>query len=269
MHGLHSYLVEIDPFFYNSIEQNGVEISTGDRGGHLGQTKPQHGKVVATLSGSPVKEGDTLFFVHFDLYDAVSEDGKMLVLVREEHEIAYSINFPSNYNVDAIAKAKILPLKYAVAKKVPNPQYNDDAAVQGYNVPQYLPQQYKLLHDIKELGLKKGYLVCVYKGSDYVLPYLPTLAFLLPEFITFNMTMMTCVGEFVLIEMKQAGYSHLNGVSMEEKPNVPNAIGTISRNKGSLKKGDTVRFHWRKAQQSPLHPSLFNPLYSQIMTKIK
>lgn len=269
MRGLHSYVVEVNQQFYADIESESGKIITGDRGGHLGQTLPQHGTVIATIPGSVVNVGDTLFYVHFDLYEAVDVEGRMLIQVREEHLLGYSKNFPRNYNVEQIKKSVIHPLGCVIGKKISNPAYKNTNDVVSYNQPEWLPQQYKIISPIPKLGIKKGHMVTVYLGSDYMLPYLPDRAFLYPEFITFNMSSMTSVGDYILVEMKQLGISHVNGVAIEDKPTVPNALGTISTNKGRLKKGDTIRFHWRKAQQSPIHPNLCNPLYSQVMTQLQ
>lgn len=265
MIGLHSYVVEVNPDFYKTRVLDGAEIYEPYRGGMAYHNKPCHGTVVATLPGSPVTKGDTLFYVHAEYYEMQRVDGKSYVMVPEESALGYSREFPEKLDAEAISKVIPIGLSFLTAFRLENPAYIAQEGMTELHNPKYFERIYELNQNHRKLNLKKGDIVWTFKGGQYFVPYLPHIAFLRPDYITFNQSRDWSVGEYCLVGVKEMGLA-VTDVQGLKKPKLQ-CIGEMLCDHKTLRKGDVVRFESTPQQVSAANPNVYTPRYYNIVSK--
>lgn len=269
MQGIHSYLVEINLDWYKRISINDIEFDTPARSGQKGKIEPRHGKVLATINGSKVKKGDTLFFLHYSLYGQEDIDGKTLVLVDSESAMGYCSHFPDIWSYDNDKHVEIKSLGFLVARKIDNPLSleSEKAAIKDVNIPTHLSRIYKAIDS--DLDIKKGDVIWTYGGSECFIDYLPNTAFLDRKYITYNQTKNKPLNGYVPIELVNAGVPD-NGF-VTEGSRKKSLIGTgVSKVKTKgINFDDPVRWNISPPQMSPVSETLWTVPYHLIISKLE
>lgn len=275
MQGVHSFVVEIDADYYKNIEYKNFKMFNPYRGGNESDLLPKHGKVVGNLSNQDtVKEGDTLFFIGFRLYDRQKFEGKVLVDVKPEDAVAYAKRFPKYFNLDKIKRAKIRPLSFAVGRNASlqaelEAEFKKKGLVPPDNLPKWKEHIFDLEHDIPHLNCEKGDRVWVYVNSDYPIDYIENRTFLEHQYITFNETKQQAVGNYVIIAIESAEKE--SKLILDKKVTAAKGLGRVINAPEKLKdrvvKGDLVKFHIANGQVSPINPMIFCVPYNNIICK--
>ncbi len=265
MVGLHSYVLEIDPDYYKNNVHEGVEIYEPYRGGMAYHNKPCHGRVIATLHGSPVSVGDTLFYVHARLYDIHVSDGKSYIQVESEFALGYCKSFPEKLDDKALESIVPIGLEFIVADRIKN--HVEKTEVVDIRVAEWLPRVFNVRERYRKLSIKKGDRVWTFRGSEYFVPYLPHIAFLRPEYITFNETQNNTVGEFCMVGVKQMGFANTDGMVLGITPPKIHSIGVMLSHHKTLRKGDVIRFHPTGQQVTSQNPMVYTPRYNEVISK--
>lgn len=275
MQGVKSFLVEIDPDFYKNIQYKSLELYSPFRGGSLGDLLPKHGKVVGNLPNQDkVKDGDTVFFIHFRLYEREKRDGKTLVDVLPEDVVGVCDEFPEKWNREEINKITPRPVSFAVGEKFSRKEeyekyFKDRGLIPPNNLPEHEEHIFTATHNIERLDIEKGDRIWVYHNSDYPIDYVENYAFLEYSYITFNETKQRSVGDYVLIAIEKAEKE--SKLILDRKVIAAKGVGrVISVPKNfdkNISRGDLVRFHISNGQESPVNPMIFTVPYRNIICK--
>lgn len=267
MVGLDNYLVEIDLEWYHTMMMDDNRFISPTRAGMLGDKEPKHGTVVATIEGSKVKTGDTLFFVHYNLYDKEKRDGKYYVSVPEHLALGYCKNFPKTYSLNGMSGIDIRGLHFLPATKVINPAWeeNQKATIKNHNIPKHLPRVYKAVES--GLNIRKGDVVWTHGGSEYFVQYIPDTVFLDRDWITYNETKDQTLNDYCILKVDKIGKA-TRLIDYEGSKKRPQGTGIVLKKRKNLNKGDYVRWDISLNQISPRFKDVFTPKYHDIVSKI-
>lgn len=270
MQGINKFCVEINEDFYKSYSFKSLKLHLPHRGGSLGDLKPKHGKVTATVDDK-IKVGYTVFFIHFGLYEIDHRSGKSYVLIDKESLLGYSEDFPDTHDVKAIKAAEVHSYSFIPATKVDNPVIEDlrsRGIIPPNNMQRHIEHIFRIQRDEEILDLKKDDIVWVYTNSDYPIDYLEDLVFIEPRWITFNATQQKTLNGYTLIRVEQQQKEEK--IILDRKIISARGIGEVLE-KGekykSIEIGSKVRFHMSPNQKCPLFTDVFQVPYGNIIGK--
>ena len=268
MQAIDKFIVEIDKTFLDSHVSGDLKIYTPTEGNEATRW-PRHGKVLSSIDDN-VKVGDTLFFVHFSLFNTERVDGKVVVTVPTDDILGHSTDFPEVKDKALIEKATIKAYGKFTPAKITENGYRELLNKKGLVAPKNmnfeLPHVFTLLDDIEE-GNKEDR-VWVYTNSDIRVKYLEGIAFIEKSYITYNETQQESRNDYLIVEIKTVEEGEK--IILDQKVKAARGIGVIVKPNTKFKeleRNDIIKFQMSGGMTSPMNPELFTVPYRTILGK--
>jgi hypothetical protein len=168
------YTIELDiESFYKTA--SGIFI---DKEGSIGEVLPLHGIIKDVPINGKFSKGDTAYFHHFKLKEIPLDARK-----RDKLEIRLKEGEMISVNRDG---------QWIQASLIPATKIKKERS-------KFMEFEYGDKYETQKFKLSNGDTVWVFKDSDYLIEYLPEVAFLREEFIIYNETQDTTHNGYVIL----------------------------------------------------------------------
>lgn len=274
MKAIDDVVVEINPLFYQRMVEGALELHNPYRGGNHNDTLPKHGIVLSSPDDS-LKEGQTVFFLHFNLL-YLNPKGRAVINIRKEDIYGYADRFPDTYDLKKISKVRVNPYgDWLCGARVESEQ---GKAVRKYAIKnglkitgttQYCDQLFRVVtRGDSEIGVRVNDLVMVWRDSDMPIDYLSTV-FIKKEYITYNKTQSRMHNNFFMVRKvaDPSEWIEKNGILSREGDRIAQNTAVVMKgndNHKNIMEGDTVMHLRTRGQFTPISPTVLCIRYTHI-----
>ena len=184
-----NFIVEIDLYRNEGGRDGGLFVA---KEGTDFQTKPKDGILAATLEGSGVPNGCTVYFHHFAIDTAFRYKDKIYVTVQPDELYGYMEN------------GELKGFSRVVGERVLSEDFlnNETAKIKKLwlDVEKYDELCFKTVHNPTDLPIDEGDIISIYKDTDYILHGMEQYSFLDPDKVVYNITKDDLLPPWVMVE---------------------------------------------------------------------